>query len=428
MASTIPEQYRAVDPFASYNSNTVNQLTEMTSRNENVLDIPCGLDVVLDETSSSSVVVRPGYAFKDDVMIYVSEDHTVDFSDDDQYIVTPTVGLPLQTGWHYVVLEYTFIKSRPAPQANIKIVRTDDRNSYDYGSSSTSLIFLKAVNITSVGPPVVGSISDYDPENVDNKRTYAKRYAGPESNFIPAAHAQCRDQGRFAYDTTKDEFWFGYEDRWERLNVAGTFTIDTENVTVGDLCYVDSNRQAALADATSIVTAAEMVVVEVGLAADGTGQARLNGYVQNVNVEAGSAGVVVGDLLYLSNSEPGTVTSTQTSPLYQVVGRALTAESASKVDILFSGRALQETNTAPRVARTIDDVDVSWVPSGGSQYGQIDITDLGLTTNPRHVTVTCWDVATIMVISPQDIEANSDTTIRVWMPDTSVEVRVAIVG
>ena len=70
MASSIPEQYRAVDPFASYNSNTVNQLTELRSRAENVLDNPCGLDVVSDTTSpTTAVVVQPGYAYKDDVMI-----------------------------------------------------------------------------------------------------------------------------------------------------------------------------------------------------------------------------------------------------------------------------------------------------------------------------------------------------------------------
>lgn len=427
MASTIPEQYRAVDPFASYNSNTVNQLTEMRSRAENVLDIPCGLDVVADETSSSVVTVRPGYAFKDDVMIYVSEEQTVDFSDDDQYITTPTVGDPLVTGYSYIVLEYTFIKSRPAPQANIKIVRPGERNNYDYGSSSTSLIFLKAVNITSISPITVGSVWDYDPSPgyQDNKREYAKRYAGSVTNL--PTHAQCRDQGRFAYDAVSDEFWFGYEDRWERLNVAGTFNIDTTAVDVGDLCYVDSNGEAAAAIATGITTAAEMVAIEIGRAANGTGQARLNGYVQSVNVEAAAPAFVVGALLYLSDSEAGTVTGVQPDPLYQVVGRALTDQPGpgGTVDILFFPRALQETTTTARLTDTIT-APGDWTLSGSDYYYDVDITDLGL--SDEDVIVSCRDHADDMVITPQDIELSIADTVRIWMPVNTVTMTVTVVG
>ncbi|MCK5608390.1 hypothetical protein KAR91_41290 [Candidatus Pacearchaeota archaeon] len=421
MASTIPEQYRAVDPFASYNSNTVNQLSEIRSRAENVLDIPCGLDVVIDSTSPlDTVIVKPGYAFKDDIIITVTEDHTVDFNDTDQYISFDIA--EIIAGYYYIVLEYTYVKSRPAPQARIKIVAPDQRNNYDYGSSSTSLVFLKAVLVSSVGPIVITSVHDYDPTITDNKREFAKRYAGSVTNL--PTHAQCRDQGRFAYDIVADEFWFGYEDRWERLNVSGTFNIDTENVTIGDLCYVDANGQAALADSTSVVTAAEMVAIEIGLAANGTGQARLNGYVQNVNVEAGSPGIIVGDLLYLSNSEPGTVTSTRPSPLYQVVGRALTVEAASKVDILFFGRAVLETTTTARVTDTLTGAD--WVLDAGSYRGDVDITGLAITG--QDVIVSCRDTADDMVIAPQDIELSVADTVRIWMPVNTVTLVVAVVG
>jgi len=425
MASSIPEQYRAVDPFASYNSNTVNQLTEMTSRAENVLDIPCGLDVILDSTSNTSVVVKPGYVYKDDVMIYVSEEHTVDFLDEDNYI---SYNLPdLIAGNYYIVLEYTYIKSRPAPQANIKIVLPSQRNSYDYGNSSTSLVFLKSVDNVGAPSMVVNSVSDYDTDlgiYADNKRVYAKRYAGSESSFDPSVHVECADQGRFVYDVQKDQFYFGLEDRWEPLNIAGTFNIDTDTLNVGDLAYVDSAGEAAGAIVTSELTAAEMVVVEVGTAVLGTGQARLSGYVEDVNVETTSPAIAVGDLLYLSASEAGTVTSTKSSPLFQVVGRALTVEAASKVDILFFGRAVLETGTASRVSTTL----TSWTTLV-DDYADVSIAALGLTTNPRHVTVTCWDDATDKVIHPLDIEATTDTNIRIWMPTpNTIDVRVSIVG
>jgi hypothetical protein len=429
MASTIPEQYRAVDPFASYNSNTVNQLTELRSRGENVLDIPCGLDVVEDATSASSVVVKPGYVFKDDVMIYVSEEHTVDFSDiDNQYISFELA--EYVAGTYYIVLEYTFIKSRPAPQANIKIVMPNQRNFYDYGNSSTSLVFLKSVVLSSTIPVVIDSVNDYDLDEgiyIDNKRTFAKSYAGSEINFDPAVHDECEDRGRFAYDVTKDQFYFGLEDRWEPLNIAGTFNIDTDNLTVGDLAYVGSAGEAAAAIVTSINTAAEMIVVEVGTSALGTGQVRLSGYVQDVNVESTSPGVIIGDLLYLSDSEAGTVTSDQPDPLYQVVGRALSVEAASKVDILFFGRAVQETNTVARIRYTIN----SWTgPDGsGDYYHDVPIVDLGL--SDRDVVVSCKDIATDRVIQPGDVDlagTGGATTVRIWMPTSSINLIVAIVG
>jgi hypothetical protein len=427
MASSIPEQYRAVDPFASYNSNTVNQLTEMVSRGDNVLDIPCGLDVVADATSSSSVVVKPGYLYKDDVLIYISEEHTLDFLDfNNQYISFQAASLA--TGYYYIVLEYTYIKSRPAPQAEIKIVMPAQRNNYDYGSSSTSLVFLKAVQITSVSPMTVGSLYDYDPEGgyQDNKREYAKKYAGSETSFDPTDFEQCRDQSRFAYDVTKDEFWFGYGDRWERLNVAGTYNIDTTAATIGDLCYIDSNGEAAPAIVTAVGTAADMVAIEIGQAVDGTGQARLNGYVENVNVETGNS-PSIGDLLYLSGTEAGTVTNVQTSPLSQVVGRAVSDESGSKVDILFFGRTVIETGTASRLTDTIT-APGDWTLSGSDYYYDVDITDLGL--SDQDVIVSCRDtgLTPTAVITPGDVDLSIANTVRIWMPVNTRSLVVTVVG
>ena len=45
MASNIPEQTRVVDPFASFNSDTVNQLTKMITQGDNGLTTTKGLDV-----------------------------------------------------------------------------------------------------------------------------------------------------------------------------------------------------------------------------------------------------------------------------------------------------------------------------------------------------------------------------------------------
>jgi hypothetical protein len=423
MASSVPEQYRVVDPYASYNSNTVNQLTEMVSRAENALDIPCSLEVVIDSTSpTNTVVVKPGYVYKDDVLIFVSEDHQVDFTDSDQYITVPNPG-DLTVGYYYIVLQYTYIKSRPAPQARVKIIRPDQRNNYDYGSSTTSLIFLKAVYVSSISPIIIDSVYDSDPSigYTDNKRKFVKRYVGSETDFDPTDFEKCRDQSRIAYDVTTDQFYIGYADRWELLGSA-TFNIDSTAANVGQLCYVDSNGEAALAIATAEATGAEMVVVEVGVAADGSGQAKLLGYVEGVLAETGIT-ISTGDLLYLSNTEAGLVTNVKTSPLYQVIGRAVSdGDDTTPFNILFFGRAVLETGTASRLVATAN----SWTLSGSDYYHDIDITDLGL--SDQDVIVSCRDTSTNMVATPGDIDLSIANTVRIWMPVNTVTLQVTVVG
>ncbi len=220
MANTIPEQYRAVDPFASYNSNTVNQITEVRSRGENVLDNRCGLDVVADATSASTAVVQPGYCFKDDIMIRVTEEHDVDLTDQDNYVSFDLV--EYTTGYYYIVLEYTYVKSRPAPEATIKVIMPGQRGNYDYGSSSTSLIFLKAVYVSSTAPFTIDTFHDYDPTLTDNERTYAKRYVTPFTQL--PSHEQCEHEGMLAYETDSETYWIGTSTAWIRL--AGKYVYE----------------------------------------------------------------------------------------------------------------------------------------------------------------------------------------------------------
>ena len=51
MASTIPNQERVVDPFASYNSNVVNKITEIVTHNEVGMLTVSSMEVVQDSTS-----------------------------------------------------------------------------------------------------------------------------------------------------------------------------------------------------------------------------------------------------------------------------------------------------------------------------------------------------------------------------------------
>ena len=87
MASNTPEQTRVVDPFASFNSDTVNQLTKMITQGDNGLTTTKGLDVTSDSTSpTTTVVVSTGTAYMDDVLITITSDHLVDFTDSNNYI------------------------------------------------------------------------------------------------------------------------------------------------------------------------------------------------------------------------------------------------------------------------------------------------------------------------------------------------------
>ena len=79
--SQYPTQTRAVDPFASYNSDVVNKLTRMVTNGEDLLFSPKGMDVIADSTSPNDYVnVTVGSCFKDDIWIQITAEHQVDFN------------------------------------------------------------------------------------------------------------------------------------------------------------------------------------------------------------------------------------------------------------------------------------------------------------------------------------------------------------
>jgi hypothetical protein len=151
----------------------------------------------------------------------------VDFSNPDHYYNFDTGFTP--NGYYYIVLNYTYAKSRPAPQASYQIIKPNQRGSF---SIPGSWLFLAVVNIIGTelppGQQTIVEILDYDPDDTDNKRLYVKSYAGAET-FLPT-HDQTRDQSRIVYDSTSNEFYFGYSDRWGIMN-ANVFQT---TINVGD--------------------------------------------------------------------------------------------------------------------------------------------------------------------------------------------------
>jgi len=249
--SNIPaNQQRAVDPFASYNSNVVNQLTRMNTyrggESNGLIATHPDLQVTLNPGTPLYIIdVSPGIAYKDDVFLRLSETHSVDFRLSENYVDFGT-GFD-ETGYYYIVLEYNYMKSRPAPQVKIKIVKPSQRGNFDWSDPSLNdFIFLKAVNVIdylsaqAIDQVTTTNLFDVDPEDADAKRRYVMEYAGTEV-VLPTFDAT-KDVSRIVYDVNLDKFWFGYSDRWGTtgMSVKGNLTAITGWIgPTSDLYYKD---------------------------------------------------------------------------------------------------------------------------------------------------------------------------------------------
>jgi len=408
MASSIPTQSRAVDPYASYNSNVVNQLTGIVTRGADVLDYYNSLQVIPDSTSAiDHVVVLPGIVYKDDMLIDITSQHTVDFTDITQYVSASGDPFNVEDGIYYIVLEYTYVKSRPAPQARVKILLPSQR-----GGSFTSLFFLKAVDVeVSGGSGSIVAMYDYDPDDPTVRREYVKTYAGGE--VILPTHNQARDQARIAYDPTTDEFNFGYSDRWAPASGIGASALqaDTSTFQVGDLVYVNSSGTLSLAVSTAPATTADGVVTIV----DTNGLVQTVGRVTGVGIESGAT-VTVGGIVYLSTAEAGTVTNQTTS---QFVGKCIASDGTSIVSILFH-------RGEPTGAVAVILLAAGWIFDGGSSlyYQDVDITSFG----SSNVILEIYDRDTLLKISPSDIDFSVAGTARIWMTANTYNLNVTVIG
>ena len=212
MATTIyPTQTRAVDSYASYNSNVVNRLTRIMSlEHQDVIMTPPYLDITWDSTSASDVVLTSGKCLKDDVLIEVSSDFDIDMSDSDFY-VDITGGVWNEAGYYYVVLEYVYVKAKPAPVASIQILKPSQRSLL-----TAQYLFLKAVHVSFSGAVFeIDATYDYDPENTDVYRKYPYSYIMMLSTlpvFDPTLH-------KGLIIIVGNNFYVGVTDRWIKFRV-----------------------------------------------------------------------------------------------------------------------------------------------------------------------------------------------------------------
>ena len=423
MASSIPDQDRMVDPFASYNSNEVNRLTEMVGLGENGIITYPSLQVSVND--STSVIVSEGYVLKDDVLIKITSPHIVSFYDADHY-TDPTPPIP-ESGYNYIVLDYTYVKSRPAPKASIKILKNSDRHLY---TSASNLYLLQVVHIIELTPNnyEISGVFDYDPDTPTNQREGVKTFTG--AKFDIPTHTS-GDQGRTLYSSEEDDFAFGLSNRWIRLQDLATtgVTKDTMLLAKGDLVYFNSIGGVSKAISTMARSTADGVVTIVGSMYDNPpGKIETAGKVEDVPIQSGVV-LNVGDLLYLSLTEAGKVTNIEVYPFTQFVGRCLEKTGGGTTcTMLFVRGYISSSTSAEDAVGFSETLTVgNWIYDGGlkAYYQDIDISSL---LDPNAL-VSARDTTSDLIIEPYLVDFQDSTSeVRIWMPDATTELDITIVG
>ena len=161
MGNPIPIQTRSVDPYASYNSNVVNALTRIISNGQNV--ILSSFPIRVEKLTPTTARVYEGKCIKDDVLIEI-EQIDIDFADVDYYASAGGSAF-LEDGMYYIVLDYTYAKSKPAPVASIKIIKPSQRTNPGI-FNSTAHMLLKVCDSTS---NIILETYDFDPQIPTNR-------------------------------------------------------------------------------------------------------------------------------------------------------------------------------------------------------------------------------------------------------------------
>ena len=230
-----PNQTRSVDPFASFNSNVVNRLTNMVTLGYRGLPTIYDLQVTMDSTATDRVIVSDGWCFKDNVLIQISSGTTVKmFGEGADNNYAHSVNLSgLANGYYYIVLYYNYQKARPAPTARIYIIEDTalgaGLTATMYPDNTGDYLLLKVVQVTGApGAPVVSAVRDDDPNRSGITREYLPSIIGPvdaEPTFDSTIHT-----GRIIYDIATDTMKYGAAADWKNVG-TGTANKVTANIT-----------------------------------------------------------------------------------------------------------------------------------------------------------------------------------------------------
>jgi hypothetical protein len=222
MGNIIPTQVRTIDPYSSYDSNVVNRLTRMLTEGENALyGGPLTLNPTIDPaTPTSKLLLSPGIVFKDDVLIQVTDEFSIDMHDSDFYLTTNHFD---EVGYYYIVVKYTYVKAKPAPVVEIKIIKPSE---HPAGLPSSGYFFLKAIYVDFIdGVFEIVSVHDFDPLLPSVKRIYITRYGA--TIYVTLPTWQESDEAQIIYVLDEDSFYYGTNSEWIKMNAGFNFVKDT---------------------------------------------------------------------------------------------------------------------------------------------------------------------------------------------------------
>jgi len=184
MSSIYFDQIRAVDPYATYNSNAVNMYHRLVSDGRDGLKTCNSFRVTIDSTSSENVLnISSGVLYKDDVSIKNTSSYSLDMRDPIYYLSDNALD---QVGNYWLVVKYKYNKAKPAIKAAFIIIKPDEHDLFN----TDEYFFLQCIKVIHDGVRhVIDSISDCDCDDSSLHREYIYVYAGTEYTL-----PECKDE------------------------------------------------------------------------------------------------------------------------------------------------------------------------------------------------------------------------------------------
>lgn len=218
--SNVPSQVRSVDPFSSYHSNIVNRLTRTITRGENVILGRSSLEISFDSTAVEVITVAPGYIIKDDVLIYADSYFDVDMTKSEFYRIGTTPWN--ETGIYYITIEYAYQKTKPPPQAKIRILKPSEQSKIQ----ESYFFFIGSVDVRDAGGGslYIDSVYEYDPDSPSISRNYPRA----DTRIVSQLPTFNRDdhEGAIVYDLETEFLYWGSTDRWINFKATGEIIFD----------------------------------------------------------------------------------------------------------------------------------------------------------------------------------------------------------
>ena len=124
MPVNAPQQQRTADPYSEQRySSVINRFTRMVTGGKNVI-LQADQSFIITIDDWKTITVKPGLFVKDDALIHMTDDYTIDFTDELMYV--DAAGVMTISDYYYIVAEYTYSRSLPAPKSYYRIIRDEN--------------------------------------------------------------------------------------------------------------------------------------------------------------------------------------------------------------------------------------------------------------------------------------------------------------